>query len=89
LTLEIASTLESLFKSKIEEVNKFISEEDKILMWYPSLPKLHQAIGSDSFVFSGSQLAAIVDGVQSYVERNQFKKLPTFPKKIFNMLRRK
>jgi len=89
LTLEIASTLESLFKSKIEEVNKFISEEDKILMWDPSLPKLHQAIGSDSFVFSGSQLAAIVDGVQSYVERNQFKKLLTFTKKIFNMLRRK
>jgi len=74
LTPEIASTLESLFNSKIEEINKFISEKDRIFIWDPDLPKLYQPLGNDSFVFTASQLAMIVDGIMSYVEgKSQFK----------------
>jgi len=68
LTQELASTLESLFNSKVEEVNQFISEEDRILVWDKSTLKLYPPIDCNSFVFTASQLAAIVDGIQSYMD---------------------
>ena len=67
LTLEIKSTLESLFGSKVEKVNKFISEEDRILMWDPGLQTLDHPISVDSFCFTVSQLELIIDGIQSYL----------------------
>ena len=67
LTLEIKSTLESLFGSKVEKVNKFISEEDRILMWDPGLQTLDHSISIDSFCFTVSQLELIIDGIQSYL----------------------
>ena len=49
-TQEIAGTLESLFSSKVEEVNKFIPEEDRILMWDQGLRSLEQSMEGDFFL---------------------------------------
>ena len=67
LTLEIASTLESLFTSKIEQINIHISDEERILIWDPEYPKSQLHSVSEPFVFTSDQLAVIVDGIQSYL----------------------
>jgi hypothetical protein len=67
LTVEISSTLESLFTSKIEQINNHISDEERILIWDPEYPKSQLHSVSEPFVFTSDQLAVIVDGIQSYL----------------------